>query len=204
MTADDAESARDAVRRRFDERAVDYDESDVHRRLASAVAAFVDLDGVRSVLDAGTGTGLVLRALRARDARTRLTGVDLSPGMLAVARAALPDAELIEGDAAALPVPDASADLVTCVAALHLLPDTAAAIEDWSRVLRPGGRIVTATFAVAPAGAHAPGSPHDRFRTREQLAAAFSRAGFAVRRIEHWAHGEDSALIAEFAPASQS
>lgn len=44
-----------------------------------------------------------------------LTGIDVSPAMLEVARQHLPEATLIEADAALLPLADASADLITCV-----------------------------------------------------------------------------------------
>lgn len=135
-----------AVRARFDGRAAEYDESAMHRELAAAVAAFADLDGVRDVLDVATGTGLVLRALASRDGALRLTGIDLSGGMLAVARAALPGAELVEADATVLPFGDDAFDLVTCATGVHLFPDADAAIAEWARVLRPGGRVVTATF----------------------------------------------------------
>src|SRR5690242_16808823 len=103
------------VRERFDERAATYDDSAMHRALAAAVAAFADLDGVDAVLDVATGTGLVLRALRARGFAGSLAGVDLSPRMIDAARSHLPDAELVVGDATRLPHPDAAFDLVTCV-----------------------------------------------------------------------------------------
>ncbi|GAA4156335.1 class I SAM-dependent methyltransferase [Leifsonia shinshuensis] len=138
----------------------------MHRELAAAVAAFADLDGVHDVLDVATGTGLVLRALASRDRALQLTGIDLSGGMLAVARAALPEAELVEADATVLPFGDDAFDLVTCATGVHLFPDADAAIAEWARVLRPGGRVVTATFGEIdpsqhggrPDGAVAPGA----------------------------------------------
>ena len=192
------------VRRRFDDRAPTYDESAMHRGLAEAVAAFADLVGVESVLDVATGTGLVLRALRQRDAGPgmRMTGLDVSPGMLAVARAALPDAEFVEADATVLPVDSASIDLVTCVTGLQMFPDADAAIREWVRVLRPAGRVVTATFAEFDPGQHHGGPVdrfrrHDRFRTPELLQEAFAPAGLVVRRHETWSHGGDTVLLAE-------
>jgi ubiquinone/menaquinone biosynthesis C-methylase UbiE len=218
-----------AVRARFDGRAGEYDESAMHRGLAAAVAAFAlagpDADGdapnVHHVLDVGTGTGLVLRALRERDPALRLTGIDLSNGMLEVARAALPDAVLVQGDATALPFGDGEFDLVTCVTSLHLFPDPGAAIVEWARVLRAGGRAVTATFgvvdlaqhggrpgaAVPPAGHHgASASPypthHELFRTPELLAEAAAPAGLQVTRHEWWTHGDDRVLLAELRRSS--
>ncbi|MGV8979131.1 MAG: class I SAM-dependent methyltransferase [Cellulomonas sp.] len=199
-----------AVRARFDGRASSYDESTMHRSLAGTVAAFVDLTHVTSVLDVATGTGLVLRALRDRcgsDA-PRMIGVDVSPGMLAVARRALPDAALIEADARSLPLPDASVDLITCVTGLHLIPDTRAVLDEWVRVLRPGGAVVTATFAVFDPHRHhreltgtADPVPypmrHAEFATPRALEDATGPSGFRLRRHDSWTGDGETLLIAE-------
>ncbi len=206
MSAD----VRDTIRRRFDERAEHYDASVLHRAVADAVARFVPLSGVEAVLDVATGTGLLLRALRERltsegAAEPRLFGVDLSSGMLAVARRELPDAVLHVADAAALPLPDAAVDLVTCVTALHVIPEQAAAIREWRRVLRPHGRAVTATFAEPEDGSgrrnrnpypvnHAP------FASPEDLARTMTTLGFSLIRHESWTNGDDTVIIAELAP----
>lgn len=196
-----------AVRARFDERAADYDDSAMHRALAAEVAAFAAVQPESDVLDVATGTGLVLRSLRDARAGARLTGVDLSPGMLAVARERLPEATFIEVDATALPLSDASVDVVICVTGLHLFPDPVAAVAEWARVLRPDGRAVTATFGrMDPAehgGRHgAPQPPsypthHDLFETPERLAAAVAPAGFTVTRHTWWTSGGDRMLLAE-------
>jgi ubiquinone/menaquinone biosynthesis C-methylase UbiE len=137
----------DELAARFDARAATYDESRTHRLLAEAVAAFVEVAGVSDVLDAATGTGLVLRAVVPRlDPGGTLTGIDLSTAMLAVARQALPDAVFVTADALALPFDDESFDLVTCVTAIHLISDPTAALLEWRRALRPTGRIVVANF----------------------------------------------------------
>ncbi|HEY8717447.1 class I SAM-dependent methyltransferase [Pengzhenrongella sp.] len=198
-----------AVRIRFDGRAPSYDESAMHRGLADAVAAFVDLAHVTSILDVATGTGLVLRALRDRcgpDA-PRMIGVDVSPGMLAVARHALPDAELIEADVRSLPIPDASVDLVTCVTGLHLIPDTPVVLDEWARVLRPGGGVVTATFATSDPSRHhqeranAVQAPypnrHDEFCTPQALEDVMVPSGFSLRRHTYWTGDDETLLIAE-------
>lgn len=207
-----------AVRARFDGRASEYDDSAMHRALAEAVARFAldGADGVSDVLDVATGTGLVLRALRECDPALRLTGIDLSAGMLAVARAALPVASFVEGDATTLPFGDAEFDLVTCATGLHLFPDAGAAIAEWVRVLRPGGRAVTATFgdidlaqhggrpgaAVPAAGHHGSGGSaypthHELFRTPRLLAETAAPAGLEVVRHAWWTFGDDRVLLAE-------
>ncbi len=203
-----------AVRARFDGRAGEYDDSAMHRGLAAAVAAFAlaDAEDTADVLDVGTGTGLVLRALHEQRPTLRLTGIDLSPGMLEVARAALPDAAFVEADATVLPFGDASFDLVTCATSLHLFPDARGAMSEWARVLRSGGRAVTATFgdidlsqhggrAAVPHGHGTAAYPthHELFRTPELLAAA--APGLDVVRHEWWTHGDDRILLAELRPA---
>ncbi|WP_043993753.1 class I SAM-dependent methyltransferase [Leifsonia xyli] len=193
----------DAIRLRFDQRSAEYDRSSMHTALAERVAAFAELGGIHDVLDVATGTGLVLRALYSRLPSLRLTGLDLSPGMLAVARAVLPSAELIEADATVLPFPDASADLVTCVTGLYLFSRPGAALAEWVRVLRPGGRAVTATFAAMDAWKHGGGCRqpfpihHDLFDSPERLAEMAGPSGLAVDRFEFWESGEDRVLLAE-------
>jgi ubiquinone/menaquinone biosynthesis C-methylase UbiE len=95
------------------------------------------------VLEVAVGTGLNLPFY---PPEVRLTGVDLSPGMLSAARARAAelalDADLREADAAALPFPDASFDTVVCTLGMCAVPDDRAAIGEIRRVLRPGGRLL--------------------------------------------------------------
>lgn len=198
-----------AVRSRFDVRSATYDESAMHRALAQAVAGFVAPVRDATVLDVATGTGLVLRALRDRYGLepAHLVGVDVSPGMLAVARETLPGVVLVEADARRLPLADSSVDLVTCVTGLHLVPDTDRVLAEWARVLRPGGTVVTATFAELDPSQHhreVPASQavpypmrHDAFRDPETLGATVGGAGFVIRRHATWTDGYDVLLLAE-------
>lgn len=206
---EDPEQIRRSIRDAFDERAATYDENAMHRALAARVAEFADLDGVEFVLDVATGTGLVLRAIEARRPGLRMTGVDLSAGMLDIARRELPGATWAQADAVALPVTADSVDLITCVTALHIIVDTASAVSEWSRVLAPGGRVVTATFAGsgdAHAHAHAQGhgaaAPryprvHEPFASAEALARTIAPAGLRLLRHEVWTYERDAVLIAE-------
>lgn len=194
-----------SIREAFDERAANYDESAMHQALAASVADFLDLTGVQTVLDVGTGTGLLLRFLDRRSPGLDLIGADLSPGMLAVASEKLTNATWIEADATSLPLPDASIDLITCVTALHMIPDMAATIREWRRLLRQEGCLVTATF-LRDRGRPGPGSPppypvdHERFDSVESLAATVAPFGFGLSRHEEWRHREDAVLIAELTP----
>lgn len=92
----------------------------------------------RDVLEVGCGTGLLLERF-ARFAR-RAEGVDLSPGMLAHARARGLDVR--EGSATALPYPDDSFDVVCSFKVLAHVEDIDRAIAEMFRVTRPGGVVI--------------------------------------------------------------
>jgi ubiquinone/menaquinone biosynthesis C-methylase UbiE len=95
------------------------------------------------VLEVAIGTGRNLPCYRAGAA---VTGIELSPAMLAIARqraAALGrEVDLREGDAEHLPCGDASFDTVVCALSLCTIPSPAAAIGEMKRVLVPGGRLL--------------------------------------------------------------
>ncbi|WP_413756507.1 class I SAM-dependent methyltransferase [Streptomyces sp. MMBL 11-3] len=94
------------------------------------------------VLDLGCGTGSL--SLLASEARHRVTGVDLSPRMVALARAKLAgrDAVFLVGDAAAPPVGEQRFDVVLVRHVLWALPDPGRVLRHWRGLLRPGGRLV--------------------------------------------------------------
>jgi ubiquinone/menaquinone biosynthesis C-methylase UbiE len=95
------------------------------------------------VLEVAVGTGLNLHAY---PPDVRLTGIDLSEGMLALARARARDlgrdVELRQGDAHALPFTDAVFDTVVCTFGLCAIPDIDAALDEMTRVLRPDGKLI--------------------------------------------------------------
>ena len=95
------------------------------------------------VLEVAVGTGL---SLPFYDAELNVTGIDLSPAMLDIARQRAAelrrDVDLREGDAHHLPVADASFDTVACTFSLCNIPDPRQAVTEMRRVLRPGGRLV--------------------------------------------------------------
>lgn len=95
------------------------------------------------VLEVAVGTGLNLPNY---PAAVTLTGLDLSAGMLDLARARSRDlgraVTLREGSAHALPFPDAAFDTVVCTFGLCAIPDPATAVAEMARVLRPGGRLI--------------------------------------------------------------
>jgi len=95
------------------------------------------------VLEVAVGTG---RNLPHYPADVTVTGIELSPAMLAIARQRAADlgrdVGFQEGDAEHLPCGDASFDTVACALSLCTIPDPAAAIGEMKRVLVPGGRLL--------------------------------------------------------------
>lgn len=94
------------------------------------------------VLDLGCGTGSL--SLLASEQGHRVTGVDLSPAMVALARQKLAgrDAVFLVGDAASPPVGEQRFDTVLVRHVLWALPDPGRALRHWRGLLRPGGRLV--------------------------------------------------------------
>jgi len=147
------------------------------------------------VLDVACGTGILARLVAPRLGQTgKITGLDLSPEMLAVARTAVDDAnvEWREASAVAMPFPNESFDLVLCQQGLQFFPDRASGMREMRRVLRPGGRLVLACWRstefnpvwfcleealAAVAGPEAGGLPPFRLGSRDELRALAVGAG---------------------------
>ena len=95
------------------------------------------------VLEVAIGTG---RSLPHYPADVTVSGIELSPAMLAIARQRAADlgsdADLQEGNAERLPYGDASFDTVVCALALCTIPNPATAIGEMKRVLVPGGQLL--------------------------------------------------------------
>lgn len=96
-----------------------------------------------NVLEVAIGTG---RNLPFYGSDVRITGIEISPAMLAIARRRATalglDVDLREGDAQALSYADGAFDTVVCVLSLCTIPDPAKAIAEMVRVLKPGGRLL--------------------------------------------------------------
>jgi SAM-dependent methyltransferase len=109
---------------------------------AAAIETLLEVPLPFRVVDVGCGTGIVTVRL-VRPGRS-VTGIERSAGMAAVAAGRLPG-RIALGDASRLPLASGSADVVTMVWLLHLLShtDSAAALAEAGRVLRPGGLLIT-------------------------------------------------------------
>jgi SAM-dependent methyltransferase len=98
------------------------------------------------VLDVACGTGVLTREVAARTAPGLVTGFDLDPGMLAVARRASHDIHWCRGSADALPFADARFDCVVSQFGVMLFPDPPRALREMRRVIANGGRLAVAVW----------------------------------------------------------
>src|SRR6266542_5305485 len=121
------------------------------RLLFAGAREWVCAQATGEVLEIGIGTGRNLSHYRDD---VRLTGVELSPAMLEIARARARElgreVDLRVGDAQALEFPDQSFDSVVCTLSLCTIPDDRAAVAEVRRVLRPGGRFLLLEHVRSP------------------------------------------------------
>jgi SAM-dependent methyltransferase len=112
------------------------------------IAAALDAGPVgpgTDLLDVGCGSGLALQRAAARG--TEVSGIDIAPSLLAVARQRVPGADLREGGLDSLSFDDRAFAVVLAINALQFAFDPAAALSEVARVLRPGGRLIIGQFS---------------------------------------------------------
>ena len=152
MPADQAH--RDRWRRYWDKHSASYDNQMrfFDRILFGDSRSWVCSQATGDTLEVAIGTGLNLPLY---PPSIKLTGIDLSPAMLAIAKQRAHDlgrdVDLREGDAEALPFPGESFDTVVCTFSLCAIPGDARAVSEMTRVLRPGGLLLLADHIAAAA-----------------------------------------------------
>jgi len=158
MSSAQIDPVKQQVAAHWDRRAAQFDKDFGHSiRTPAERAAWDRIFGLvllsRGPLDAidlGCGTGFLSLELAARG--HRVTGVDFAPAMLARAERKAAERSLSvrfeQADAEQLPFAPASFDLAISRHVLWTLPHPEAAIDEWVRVLRPGGRLVVVDGAV--------------------------------------------------------
>ncbi len=161
------------------------------------ILAAVPEQEVSDIVDLGCGTGRFSFEL-ARAFGARITGIDPSEKMLAEARRKPSDAQVVfrRARAEALPLEEASQDLLFLSMVLHHLEDREAAARECRRVLRPGGRVclrnsLADEIASYPQIRFFPGyraALERQLIPRAALIALFRAAGFALESQETVAH----------------
>jgi phosphatidylethanolamine/phosphatidyl-N-methylethanolamine N-methyltransferase len=160
----------------------------------AAIAAAERIGG--RVLEVGVGTGI---SLPDYGSTTRLYGIDISEPMLRKARERVTELKLtnVEGlsvmDAADLSFPDGSFDVVVAQYVITTVPDPEAALDEFARVLRPGGEIVLMSRVGAEDGLR---------RTLERWFSPVAcrlgwRSEFAWQRYARWAEATPDMRLVE-------
>ena len=113
----------------------------------AAIAAAADVAPGKRVIDVACGTGILARKLATLIGSAQsIVGLDLSPGMLEVARRVAPAIEWKLGSAESLPFADGSFDAVVSQFGLMFFPDRVRALREMLRVLTPSGRLAVAVW----------------------------------------------------------
>lgn len=115
-------------------------------RLDAEVVAAAGIEDGQAVLDAGCGFGGTLASLSAKRPSLKLTGLNIDPRQLKVARVQTPGATFVEGDACAMPFPDGAFDRVLAVECIFHFPSRLRFLKEAARVLKPGGRASLSDF----------------------------------------------------------
>jgi ubiquinone/menaquinone biosynthesis C-methylase UbiE len=185
MTSGHTDVVKQQVAAHWDRRASHFDEDFGHSIRTPAERAAWDriLDlvlagkGVLRALDAGCGTGFLAFELAARG--HQVTGVDFAPAMLAEARRKAAERSISirfeQADAEQLPFSSGSFDLAMSRHLLWTLAHPEAAIDEWMRVLRPGGCLV---IVDGQFDATAAPSSSENARTSQEYAAVGDRLPF--------------------------
>lgn len=159
---------RDRVRKMFAAIAPSYDLNNrLHslwqdQRWRRKAVKLAGLDPLDDVLDIACGTGDLsiafareldgLRELRRprEDVAGTVLGIDFTFEMLPIAnrKSQVANCRFVNADAQALPLPDACADVVSIAFGIRNVQDPAAAIREFHRVLRPGGRVIVLEFSL--------------------------------------------------------
>ena len=147
--------------------------------------ALIDLQPGQTVLDLGSGGGIdVLLSARRVGPTGKVYGLDMTDEMLALARAnqaraGATNVEFLKGEIEAIPLPDASVDVVISNCVINLSPDKDRVLREAFRVLRPGGQ-----FAVSDVVVRKP-VPEDVRRNVELwvgcVAGALDEAGYRAK-----------------------
>lgn len=169
-----------AAQEYFERHASDWDQiRSLHVAEADVEAAMREALGpapIGYLVDLGTGTGRTLE-LFSKDYQ-RAVGIDVNQAMLAYARSkiessGLRNAQVRQGDIYNLTLAQGEADVVVMHQILHYLSDPQRALQEASRILRPGGRLLIVDFA-----------PHELEFLRDNH--AHERLGIATDTMAHW------------------
>ena len=170
-----------------------------HGPIYPVMARELDLRPEDDLLEVACGSGVFLATQAAHV--QRVAGLDLSDIQVGLARRRLADriaagtAEIVKGDAAALPWAGGRFSVVTCMGSVEAFPDPRAALAEMHRVLRPGGRIVVSLGAKVADGTETHRAMDAVWVWNEDDARRLvEEAGFAEASVSYASIGFDSRL----------
>jgi malonyl-CoA O-methyltransferase len=134
------------ILRRFDAAAARYDQAALAQaKIAARLVAWAAESGIEpaSILDIGSGTGLVAEEAQRRWPQAQITALDASPAMLKEAQRKMPQLSVMRGDILTA-APSQKFDALFSSMALHWLPDPRGALRRWQSWLKPQGKLFVA------------------------------------------------------------
>lgn len=153
----------------------------LHRVLAQRLGS-----GPHDLLDAGCGSGGLIRYLREGEPAWRVTGIDLSPVAVRLARART-QAAVAEGSVTALPFEDRSFDAIVSSDVLYELDKPELAMREFGRCVRPGGWMVLNLPAYRWLWSYHDVAVRSKHRfVRREVAGLLREGGFSVELNTHW------------------
>src|SRR3954470_10975508 len=114
--------------------------------LAPRFADLVEVPADGRVLDVGCGPGVLTAGLVERFGAARVDAVDPTPGFVAAARARLPQVDVREGAAEALPAGDGTYAASYAQLVVHFMKDPVRGLTEMARVTRPGGTVAACVW----------------------------------------------------------
>lgn len=157
----------------------------LHRLIEQELARELPSGDLR-LLDAGCGTGGLIRRLGSRHSRWHWTGIDLSPVACAYARERT-SVEIHEGSVEALPFESGAFDAVVMADVLYHVEGEGAALRESLRVLKPGGLMIVNVPAYPWLWSYHDLAVHSiRRYTRKEILGKFRDSGFGRARATYW------------------
>ena len=151
----------------------------IHKKVNNLIG---DVNG-KSVLDVGCGTGEFIAKISDENPEAKITGIDLSEEMLAIARIknkGRRNIELLIGDSGKLPFDDERFDYVISTVSLHHWPNQKKSVREIYHVLKPRGKVLIADLMVPGIG----GKGTNRILPPKRMRELFSDSGF--RNIQQY------------------
>ena len=190
------------VQQHFDRWSEDYDSGPNSNWLQAWQTKIIEIMSPQAdeqILDVGCGTGFAVRQLSQRLWEGKVCGLDISRSMLAKAKtntANCDNVELILGDAENLPHENKQFDKLMCANCFHYFPNLTVVIQEFHRVLKPGGivYILDSCRDVSPAiifydlARKKIAADHVRYYHTKEIKATLAQAGFQAIREELRAH----------------